>query len=477
MSSSGWSGTGTGSQGEPWQHRAPHDAQPGRPPQPETPQHGGQPQHDGQAPSAPGHGAPAAPGYGGTQGGWGPGSPQGPGGPGGAQGSGWGPGGPQHTGWGPGSPQGPGGPGGAQGPGGPGGAQGPGGPGSPQGPGGFGQQPQRKRPWILIGVALTCVLALLLVVGGGITYLILRQGEDTPIASDTPSQSATTPEESESPSEEESTTTEDETTSPEEEGSDFEVVSPVDPPTGTVDELWAVLEDNPLTQGTLPALPECELPETPVEPSVEELEAVLGTASTCLNQMWATASSDRGLPWVSPQIVVYTHPDVPADAACDSQFSADFPRMCNLDSTIYWPVGYGTGLELSDPADVPGAYLWDLAYVYTNPVGWNSSVGIYYLTMRAELEATDEERYVEAWRRDSLQDQCLAAAMTMQFPSASEPTEALRAGLTDASRWSEGDPPRTIDSEIRVNWIKQGFESDGDLSVCNTWAADLDQVT
>src|SRR5699024_6483506 len=162
-------------------------------------------------------------------------------------------------------------------------------------------------------------------------------------------------------------------------------------------ELWAVLENNPLTHGTLPQVGECELPATPIEPTKEELQAVLDAAGGCLNRMWATASSDRGLPWVSPKIVVYEHPDVPAEAGCDSYFSADFPRMCNLDSTLYWPLGYGTGRELSDPADVPGAYLWDLAYLYTNPVDWHSSVAFYYLTMRDQLETTDEERFVEAW--------------------------------------------------------------------------------
>src|SRR5699024_4894287 len=336
------------------------------------------------------------------------------------------------------------------------------------------QPPQRKRPWLLIGVAMACVLALLLVVGGGITFLVLRQGEDPHVATDAPSESATTPDDPESSVEE---TGPEEATHTEEEGSDFRVASPTDRPRGSVEELWAVLEDNPLTEGSLPELAECELPETPVEPSVEELQAVLDAASGCLNQMWATASSDRGLPWVSPTVVVYTHPDIPSDAACDTHFSADLPRMCNLDSTIYWPVGYGTGLDLSDAADVPGAYLWDLAYIYTNPVAWNSSVAFYYLSMRDGLEDTDEERFVEAWRRDSLQDQCWAAAMSMQVPSASEPSKTLREALIDPSRWSEGEPPETIRPEIRVAWIERGFESGGGVSACNAWAADGDEVT
>src|SRR5699024_1426733 len=107
---------------------APQEGPPGHPPQAAPP---AQPGYDGVgrgAPQAPGYGAPQAQGYGTP---WGSGSPQGPSGPG-----------------------------------------------IPPGSGGPGQPPQRKRPWLLIGVAMACVLALLLVVGGGITFLVLRQGED-----------------------------------------------------------------------------------------------------------------------------------------------------------------------------------------------------------------------------------------------------------------------------------------------------------
>ncbi|MGO1259006.1 MAG: hypothetical protein ACTMII_08645 [Brachybacterium sp.] len=332
------------------------------------------------------------------------------------------------------------------------------------GPPGPGQQPPRNRPWALITVALGCVLAMVLVVGGGLTYLVLsRTGDHTAIATDAPSDPVTSGE-TESPT-------------PAETSTPFEVVVPYDPPTGTVDELWQVMSDNPLTEGTLPALPTCDLPATPLEPSVEELQAVLNAASLCLNQQWATASSDRDLPWVSPKIVVYTHPDVPADATCDTQFSADAPRMCNLDSTIYWPVGFGTASDLTNPANVPGAYLWDLAFVYTNTAYWNSSLTIYYGTIRTELETSDPERFDETWRRLTLQRLCLASAASMQFPTSAEPSPAVREMLTDPAYLTEGEPPRNISTENRSLWIDRGFTSEGDISVCNTWVADLEQVT
>ena len=438
MSNAGWGGPGNGPQGEAWQNGAPQNGAPqggapqGGAPQSSQPQPGGG-QHPGGPPQpGPGYGFPAHPGHSGPQA---PGSPHGPHGSHGPHGP--------HGQQGPGQPQGPGGPGGS---------------------GHFGQQPPRRRPWALIAVALGCVLAMVLVVGGGITYLVLsRDGDDSAITADAPADSPTSGA-VESPT-------------PAEASTPFEVVGPYDPPTGPVDELWQVMSDNPLTEGTLPTLGTCDLPATPVEPSVEELQAVLTAASTCLNQLWATTSSDRDLPWLSPKVVVYTHPDVPAEAVCDSQFSADAPRMCNLDSTIYWPVGYGTASDLTDPANVPGAYLWDLAYTYTNTASWNSSLTVYYVTMRDELETTDPERFDEAWRRFTLQRLCLASAASMQFPTDAEPTPAVREMLTDPGNWSEGEPPENISPESRSLWIERGFTAQGDLSVCNSWVADLEQVS
>lgn len=426
MSSSGWGGQGQGHgpQGGAWQHGG--GAQGGQPPSGQP--HGGGPQ------GAP-HGAPS------------PDSWQAP-----------------H----------PGGPAGPAHPGGPAGPAGPGGPGygGPQGPTFPGGKPPRKAPWALIGVAMTCVLAMVLVVGGGLTYLVLRQGGDeAPIASDTPSESAPSSTDPETPSESESTTPEDP------EPAAFELAVPYDPPTGSPDELWEIMGNNPLTDGTLPTLPSCDLPETPLAPDAEQLQIVLDASAACLNQVWSTASSDRDLPWVSPEIVVYTHPDVPSGATCDSGFSADFPRMCNLDSTLYWPDSYGMALELTDPANVPGAYLWDLSYVYMSVVDWNSTLRVYFLTMRDQLEGTDEERFDEAWRRYNLNQQCLAAAASMQVPTAAEPSPALREALTDPDGWVEGEAPRNVRPETRAMWTERGFESQGDLSQCNTWTVDVDQVT
>ena len=433
MSSAGWGGPSGGPQGSGG-----------------TPHRGGTPQHHGGTPQNgyPPAGPPPGPGQ---QAPW-----QQPPSPQGAP--------PQQPTW-------------QQPPSGPGGPQGPGG---PHGPGGYGQPPAPKRPWAIITVALGCILAMVLVVGGGLTYLVLsRGGDEDQVATDTPS--ATDPG---TPSETETETdaeTPDETPSEDvtpAEGSEFVVISPLDTPPGDVEDMWEVMETNPLVGGTLPTVPECELPATPIEPSDEELQAVLDASALCLNRVWSTASSDRNLPWVSPEVVVYTHPDIPAESSCTTSFEPDFPRMCNLDNTIYWPVGYGTALDLTDPANVPGTYLWDLAYLYTNALTWQSSVGLYYSNLRTLLEESgDQELLDESWRRYNLQMQCIASASSMQVPSDARPSPALRESLTDPGTWSEGEPPRNISPENRAKWLEIGFSSGGDLSACDTWSVDAAEIS
>lgn len=354
------------------------------------------------------------------------------------------------------------------GPGGPGpGNPGPAGPG-PGGPGAGGPGPSRARPWALIAVALGCVAVLVIAIGGGLTALILTRngGEDSP-----PVAASQDPTTSEEPTAEEPT--------PAEETPSFEVVVPYDEVPGTPEEIRGILADNPLTRGTLPTVGSCELPATPASTqSPEEVQAVLDAGSGCLNSIWSTASSDRGLPWNSPSVTVYTPPEVPDSATCDPEsFDPDSARMCNLDSTLYWPAGSGIGAEIAAAENVPGAYLWDLAVAEVSTVNWNSSVGIYYVSMlnkieEQEAEGQDSEAYQEATRRYSLQKLCLGSAASMQVPSAAEPTKAVRARLTDEASWEDDG----LDPASRVHWIQAGLTSGGDLSACNTWEADADLV-
>ena len=355
--------------------------------------------------------------------------------------------------------------------------QGPGfpqGPGSPQGPDGFGEPPQRKRPWALLAVAATCVVAMVLVIGGGITFLALNRGGEDPVASDTATSEASDPEDSTEPDDSETSPTVEPS-----EYSEFKVLGLGEfPEEATTDELLGVMQDNPLTQGNLPDVGECELPATPVKPSTEELQAVLDASAACLNQVWSVASSDRGLPWVAPKVVVYTWPDVPSSSSCEREsFYEDSPRMCNLDSTIYWPEGYGLALDFEDEKNVPGAYLWDLAYSYSFATSWNSTLAFYQGELSKQYKDSNPEAHADAWRRNSLQWVCWASAATMQVPKAAQPSADLREALASPDAWNAGEPPEDIKPENRAHWIEVGFGSGGDLAQCNTWTAEVDTVS
>lgn len=354
------------------------------------------------------------------------------------------------------------------------------GPGYGQGPGVQPPAPHQKRPWGLIAVAASCIAAMILVVGGGIGFLVLRRGDPEPVAGDpTTTSDSVEPSDSEaSSSDEESASAEETPTTEASDYSEFKVLGLGEFPEATPEELLGVMQDNPLTEGGLPDVGECELPATPTSPSQEQLQAVLDAASGCLNQVWSVASSDRGLPWTAPDVVVYTWPDVPSSSSCEADtFAEDFPRMCNLDSTIYWPVGYGTATDFEDEAHVPGAYLWDLAYMYSNAASWNSTLVFYQGELRNQYEDTDPEAFDDAWRRNSLQWLCWASAASMQVPSAAQPSQELRDALGSPDAWEAGEPPNDITPETRARWISAGFDSGGDLATCNTWTAETETVS
>lgn len=356
----------------------------------------------------------------------------------------------------------------------------PGGP--PQGGGPYGGSPAYgapqpptppRRKWPLVLVAIGCVLALFLGIGIITAAVLLNRGggDIDPTAAPTTSGSPT--------AEPTATPTETPTVSGSSEGATFEPIAPYDETTKTPDEIWSILEDNPMTSGTVSTIGSCELPGTPKEPSDEQLQATLESAGGCLSSVWSTASSDRGLPWSNRSLVVYQHPDVPTSAVCEPDtFDAESPRVCNIDETIYWPKGsgvahqMGTSGAVSDEAELSTAYLWDLSYSYVKVGWWNSSIGIYYGQMSDGLE-DDPDRQAEAARRYAAQNICVASLMSMRVPTAAQPSETVRGILTDPKTWQDGP---AVTAETHARWIKKGFEADGDLAACNAWTAPLDEV-
>lgn len=333
--------------------------------------------------------------------------------------------------------------------------------------------PPRKK-WPLILVAIGCVLALFLGIGIITATVLLNRsgGGDDPTAAPTTSGSPT-----EEPTTE--ATTEAPTVSGSSEGAAFEPADPYGESLKTPDEIWSILEDNPMTSGTVSTIGSCELPGTPKEPSDEQLQATLDAAGGCLSSVWSTASSDRELPWSNRSLVVYQHPDVPSSAVCEPDtFDAETPRVCNIDATIYWPSGSGIAHEMGasgavgDEAELSTAYLWDLSYSYVNAGWWDSTIGVYYSQMSQGLE-DDPDRQAEAKRRYASQNICVASLMSMRVPTAAQPSETVRGILSDPKTWQDGP---AVTAETHARWIKKGLEADGDLAACNAWKAPLDEV-
>lgn len=339
----------------------------------------------------------------------------------------------------------------------------------------------RRPPWTMIFIACGCIAVMVLAggVGVGLFALIRGTGDGESTASPAPESSSTTeadPSETDSAPQEAPTEEGADGEGTDEEGTEFEVIEPWDRPSIGPEETLAVLEDNPLAAGPLPRVGTCDLPETPADHDVEQLQTLLDSAIGCLNSLWSTANSDRNLSAESTEIVAYEHPDLPANPCSEENFSADAPTVCNLDATIYWPLGVGFGTEQSDLDQVAATYLVDLGRVYGARVMWGSSVVTYYAHLREITEDDDPDLYDESLRRYSLQMDCWGAAASMQMPATAQPSAETRETLSDPDTWSERPSSGEITPESRGRWMEAGFGSGGDLSACNTWAAPADQV-
>ncbi|MFC0672650.1 hypothetical protein [Brachybacterium hainanense] len=310
-----------------------------------------------------------------------------------------------------------------------------------------------RRALPLLAGAAGCVMLLVLVIAGGIGYLVLRPGPGSPAP---PSTTASSPSSSAAAA--------------------FEVIRPDEENTRSPEELRTVLAANPLTQGRLPATGPCTLPEVAVDSTPEQLQTFLQAGVDCYARSWAPAMSDRNLPWATPRVVVFVWPELPPGHGCDSsEFTQTRPTMCDLDETLYWPVGAGSfaraviGGELP-ASDLAGAYLWDIGVQMTRTMAWQSSLVLYMTHLQTAHEDSDPELR-DTYRRTNLQLLCVSAASSVQLPEELRPSTTLRARLLDESSWTRGEEPRTLPPSASIRWLRTGLESRGDLSHCNTWTA------
>lgn len=325
------------------------------------------------------------------------------------------------------------------------------------------QRPSRK-PWLILAGALGCVALLVLVVAGGIGFLALSsRGGDPTAGPSSSSATASTSSPAPTPSAAEPTA--------------WELISPADSDYRAPEELRSGLENSPLTTGSLPAPGSCELPALAAEPTQEQVQAFLDAGSACLSASWSDVLTQHNLSWSTPRVVVFAWPDVPAESACEaSTFDQTTPRMCNLDNTLYWPMGAGRFVPKAQPADLPSAYLLDLSYQMMNAVSWQTTVAVYSIRYQDAYTEQDPE-WRDAYLRFNLQMRCLSVTSVTRLPASAQPTEAMRTILLDEATWQPGAPPRDVPASSTVRWVRIGLDSGGDLSSCNTWTADSADIT
>ena len=325
------------------------------------------------------------------------------------------------------------------------------------------QPPRSKKPWIIAAVAFGCVLVLLVVAGIGVGIWALS-GDDEPDSG--PSATDTSdPEEGTA------------TVSGPSEDKPFKVIYPGDPPAGTAEEIREILGSSPLTTGTYPTIGSCELPKITKKATQEELQAFLSAGNTCLSGALATTMSDRNLSWTSPRVVVFTWPDIPADTPCEANtFDQTFPRMCNLDNVLYWPMSTeGLATDAAEE-DLASAYLVDLAYLLMQPLSWQTSLGLYNAQASDQYEEGSAE-WKDQYRRFNLQGRCMSAALAMQLPDGAKPSKGTLARMVDEKTWPPNEEPRDIPPRAMVQWIAAGRDSGGDLAACNTWTVSSGDIS
>lgn len=323
-----------------------------------------------------------------------------------------------------------------------------------------------RRPWALITVAAGCILALLLAVVGGVGVLVLRETAATTAGETSTTTSADAP----SPS---PTTT---PPTPEPPAEPFHVLRRGEDPPEDLETLWAAMADNPLTQGDLPGFSTCELPDTPVDADLEHVQELATAAASCLNRIYSSAASDRGLRWAPARVVVTKQGERPA-SECDWGEGEDSDRtmVCMIDATISFPLGADLGVDDVSDEDYPALVLWSIAAHFPALFMFTSTLAYYYFDL-VDAEGEDSEKGQEAMRRYTSKSVCLASLAVDRLPREVRPSPDLRSALEDPATWDPNRSSTVLAPESRARWISKGFGGEGKLSTCNSWSAPAEQV-
>jgi hypothetical protein len=248
-------------------------------------------------------------------------------------------------------------------------------------------------------------------------------------------------------------------------------------PTGSADELAAVLAQNPLLEARLEQPARCALPSAgDGAVPADELQGYLEAGADCLGASWSAALGAVGLEFEPPDVVVYTVEALPEESACDPErFSEAAPVVCQGDNTLYWPEVWDPGFSNAAAAEVPQLYMWHLSYSYTLFAMGSASLDGYFGALLIAL-ADDPGRAEESQRRYGLQVSCLASAAAHRQPDGIRPEGRVEDFVTSveaqAAPATDGEPS----PEARADWVGIGRDSEGVLAECNTWTADVDAI-
>lgn len=237
------------------------------------------------------------------------------------------------------------------------------------------------------------------------------------------------------------------------------------------DPTWASLRSNPITALQVPAFPqgECTLPAEPDVPSSDPAahQAYLQEMGRCLDRLWQPVIEQAGYEFVPITIVV-------GDPMSD-QHGCTTPRegvagyYCPVDHSLVISAEYDFGATGDDPADVDTDYLWVIAHEYAHHV--QALFGIFrdvWTLQEADPSSWDTSHRLE------LQAICIGEMTLAQGTGDfALPPEDL-AFQQSLEAYQSDDMHGAAASNLL--WASRGLNSGGSTEVCNTFAAQPEDV-
>ncbi len=234
------------------------------------------------------------------------------------------------------------------------------------------------------------------------------------------------------------------------------------PPAGPV----AALSDNQLNIADNGAVnTSCDLPPFDTSPSGQD--AFYQAAVPCLQQMWAPALRDAGLP-TDAAAVITTANDV--DTPCGRREWNETAMYCARNHTIYMTARYYPEIESQHD---PGIYLGQLAHEYGHAVQGLAGISEDYNKAVADAGGYDTAEGQALSRRSELQATCFGGMALAALQNGGLGNDYVLPALRDASSRGDeqGNEGRTHGAlASNEQWAERGFYANR-ITECNTWDA------